>query len=1132
MKIDFHKSLQFRILLITVMSLLPYIGFTIYNAEADRKQGIDDLKKEALQLVNFTLVDEARTIDGSRQLLISLSNLANEYHRYPARCKVYLSNLLTKLKRYVNLGIVNKNGFLIASGNQFESKIDYSHSEFYREVMQNGEFSVGEYFVDPVSNKRIINLGYPILDDKKRIKAVIFASLDVAYIDIIEKNLAKIFHEKSLFIKIDNEGDILATNSTSNELIKSIIKPLLLKRILRQETGIIETSGSRNQKYLLVFAATESNLIHQKLCLIVGVNKEEFFSGINKTLYRNLFLIGVLFFIVLVSAFIFSDKYILKIVKKLILAINERAAGNLQFRSNVDYNSGELGQLAMSFDNMADTLEKHNNDRIKVENSLRESEERFRNLFEHSPVSLWWEDHSEIKKYIDQLRAAGVKDFRAYFQINPNEVAKCVTMLEVIAVNETTLQLYDAKSKEDLLEGLVKIFKKESYRVFTEELIALTTGKTEYECEASTQTLTGKMNYVIFKLLILPGYEETWSKVLVSMTDITERKRAEAQILFQASLLEQVANGVAVADMEGKLIYWNRYAEILHGWNAEEVLGKSVLEFLVSEKQKKFAKELINSIFLKDFAEVEISLMKKDGAEFPAHVSYSVLRNVEGEPSGILGISIDISERNKMLNSLRESRDLFFNTISSLNDAIFLINPESRLISDCNVAAEKIFGYMRAEIINQTTLFLHVDKNMYDEFGRRMNLGLEENGFFQTEFKAKRKNGEIFTTEHFVRPLLDKEGKIIMVLSVLRDITNRKKAQELIKYQASLFENVHDAILATDKNFRITAWNLAAEELYGWKAHEVLGKIVYEIIHSEFTEELRSNTLKLLSEGKYFSAEEWQRRKDERAILVEGTTMALFDEQNNITGYVSMNRDITDRSRIEKEKEELLLKVQKTSDQLKTLSRQIIEVQELEKKRISQELHDEIGQTLTAAKINLQSIQKTNKSNKIRKELDIPISYIAQSLQQVRDISLNLRPSVLDDLGIEAALKWLINRFIESTKINCELQFVAEERIPSKELDITCYRITQEALTNIVKYADAKNVIVFLTIEDNSLQLKITDDGRGFDVEDARKQALKGKSLGILSMEERAKLAGGEFNIISSEKSGTEVEAIIPLPKS
>jgi PAS domain S-box-containing protein len=1002
----FFKSLQFRIFLITVVSLIPFISFTIYDAEIERKRNIENLKSEALQLVNFTLIEEARTIEGSRQLLISLSNLANEYYTNPTLCKNYFSSLLAKFRRYVNLGIVDKNGFLFASGRQFESRIDYSQNEFFKEAIRNNEFAIGEYFLDPVSHKKIINMGYPIFDDKKRIKAVLFASLDVEYIDVIEKKLAKIFHEKSLFIKTDDKGNILATHSTSNELIKSIINPLLLKSILRQETGIIETPGPNNQKYLFVFTKTSSTLFQQNLHLIIGVNREDFFSEINKTLYKDLFLIGVLFVIFLVSVLIYSEKYILKSVKKLIRATNERAAGNLKIRSNVDYDSGELGQLAMSFDRMAETLEKQNNERSKMEENLRESEERFRNLFEHSPVSLWLEDHSEIKRYIDQLRITGVEDFKMYFQAHPEELANCVSMLKVVDVNKATLQLYQAKSKEDLLKGLLIIFRKESYAVFTEELIALTSGKTMFECEADTQTLTGKRKYVIFKLFVLPGYEETWSKVLVSMTDITERKQAEAQIRFQASLLEQVSNGVAVVDNEGKLIYWNHYAEILHGWKSEEVIGKSALDFLVSEKQKKLAQELINSILQEERAEVEIPLLKKNGEEFPAHVSYSVLRNASGEPIGILGISIDISERKR--------------------------------------------------------------------------------------------------TEMLLREALERLQTII---------------------QASPL-----AILAIDPNGKIMNWNAGAEQMFGWSEKETVGKVC-PTVPSEWLSDFHDMITQVV-QGKTFSGLlRYRQKKDGTLINVSITTAPLRNAEGKAIGAIAILEDVSERIKSEEERNKLLVEIQKADKQLRILSRRIIETQEAEKKIISRELHDEIGQTLTAAKMTLQSIQRNTKSPKLKEELEVTISYLEQSLQQVRNISLNLRPSILDDLGIEAALHWLIKRISESTEIKFDLKFNLYGFELPKDLQLNCYRVAQEALNNIVKHSEAKKVVISLNIIVDSVHLKIKDDGKGFNMHEVREEAMKGKSLGILSMEERVQLAGGEFKIISTEKNGTEVQAIFPLPK-
>ncbi|MEW5842709.1 MAG: PAS domain S-box protein [Bacteroidota bacterium] len=866
----------------SLVAVAPLIALSVYYAQEDRNRENKNLRDEAIQLVNFTLIEEAQTIDGTRQLLLTLSNLPKQYFTDSVRCKNYLSHVLVKFNRYIDIGVVNKNGSLFASGRSTENKKDYSKSEFFEEVMDKSGFSIGEYFVDPISHKRIINLGYPILDEKQRIKAVLFASLDVSYIDLIEKDLAKIFHEKSLFIKIDDEGNIIATNSDSVEQVKSILTPTFLSNVSEQETGIVEAPGPNNQKYLFVFATTQSNLFQQKLYLIVGVNKEKFFAEINKTLYRNLFLIGALFAIILAGVFILSDKYILKTVKKLIKATKEMSTGNLKVRSNVSYGSGELGQLAIAFDRMAESLEDQNNAREEFEKSLRESEERFRNLFEHSPVSLWLEDHSEIKRHIDQLRTARIEDFRMYFQTHPEELANCVTMLKVIAVNKAALELYQAKNKEDLLKGLAIIFRKESYAVFTEELIALTSGKTVFECEAKTQTLTGKINYVIFKLSILPGYEETWLKVLVSMMDITEHKRTE------------------------------------------------------------------------------------------------------------------------ML--LREAHE-------------------------------------RLQTIIQAS------------------------------------------------PL---------------------------------------AILALDPLGRIMNWNAGAEQMFGWSEQETVGKVC-PTVPSEWLPDFHDMITQVV-QGKTFSGLlRCRQKKDGTQINASITSAPLRNAAGEAIGAIAILKDVTERTKSEEERSKLFTEVQEAENQLRLLSRRLLETQESERKNISRELHDEIGQTLTAAKINLQSIQRITKSQKIENELDVTISYLEQSLQQVRDISLDLRPSILDDLGIEAALRWLITRFTQNTKLKFELEFSPANLKLPKELELDCYRVTQEALNNIVKHAGAKNVNISLLLEGKLIHLKIADNGKRFDVQKARELAIKGKSLGILGMEERVKLAGGEFKIKSSDKIGTEVCAAFPL---
>jgi signal transduction histidine kinase len=233
-------------------------------------------------------------------------------------------------------------------------------------------------------------------------------------------------------------------------------------------------------------------------------------------------------------------------------------------------------------------------------------------------------------------------------------------------------------------------------------------------------------------------------------------------------------------------------------------------------------------------------------------------------------------------------------------------------------------------------------------------------------------------------------------------------------------------------------------------------------------------------------------------------------------------RDITKRRRAEEKLEEY-------SRKLQVLSRRLVEVQETERRNIARELHDEIGQALTVMQLNLQAMLQASGADALSPRLKESLAVVDHVLEQVRDISLNLRPLILDDLGLEPALRWFTKR--QAALVGLQARFHAE---PLKQrlnplIETECFRVAQEALTNVVRHARAKNVSVELRKKAGQLHLRVRDDGIGFNVGALREQAVRGASLGLLSMEERAALAGGGLEFKSTLKKGTEVHAWFPL---
>jgi signal transduction histidine kinase len=212
-------------------------------------------------------------------------------------------------------------------------------------------------------------------------------------------------------------------------------------------------------------------------------------------------------------------------------------------------------------------------------------------------------------------------------------------------------------------------------------------------------------------------------------------------------------------------------------------------------------------------------------------------------------------------------------------------------------------------------------------------------------------------------------------------------------------------------------------------------------------------------------------------------------------------------------------------------SRHLIEAQEDERRRIARELHDQIGQILTAVKMNLHSVQQFCQGSEAGSYVKDNIEAVDEALRLVRDLSVDLRPPILDDLGLTTAIRWYVDRYTKRTGLNVDvvIDLQDENERFSRELETACFRIAQEALTNVIRHAKATQVLVRLTRDGNVLVLTVKDDGVGFDVERLRKRAPRAATLGLISMQERAHAAGGIIDIYSEPSHGTEIRFSSPL---
>jgi PAS domain S-box-containing protein len=345
------------------------------------------------------------------------------------------------------------------------------------------------------------------------------------------------------------------------------------------------------------------------------------------------------------------------------------------------------------------------------------------------------------------------------------------------------------------------------------------------------------------------------------------------------------------------------------------------------------------------------------------------------------------------------------------------------------------------------------------------------------------------------------------------------KASEM-RYRR-LFETAQDGILILNADTgQIDDVNPFLTDLLGYTREQLLGNKLWEIGPFKDTKASKAEFRELQREA-YVRYEDLPLETSAgKSINVEFVSNVY---QVNGAKVIQCNiRNITERKQAEAKRKQY-------SRKLQVLSRRLVEAQETERRNIARELHDEIGQALTVMQLNLQAMLQLPGADALTPRLTENLKVVERVLEQVQDISLDLRPSILDDLGLEPALRWYTDRQAALVELKVEFHADPLEQRLDPVIETECFRVAQEALTNVVRHAQAKAVTVELRKEEGQLHLCVRDDGIGFDVAVVREKAVRGTSLGLLSMEERAVLAGGRLEFNSVPGRGTEVHAWFPL---
>jgi PAS domain S-box-containing protein len=587
------------------------------------------------------------------------------------------------------------------------------------------------------------------------------------------------------------------------------------------------------------------------------------------------------------------------------------------------------------------------------------------------------------------------------------------------------------------------------------------------------------------------------------------------------------------------------------GYTREEFLSLTAFDidpFIDQSMIARLAKEMEKS----DFVIFESIHRRKDGSTFPVEINAKAIRL---ERDYRLAVVRDITERKRA-----ETRSAgFANLAQKLSGAMTPLDA-GRIIAE---TAQDLFGWdsCTLDLYDSEHDAIHPMLNVDTIGGKQVNVTTFSSGHKPT---PRSKRAIDYGPELILRdePLcFDKDAvpfgdvsrpsasimtapvrhasRVIGILSIqsysrqvydemgLGDLQaladhcgealNRMQAEERLRDSEErfreLFENAKDAIYVHDLNGIYTSVNRAAEQLSGYSREEIVGRHFSDFVASEYLSRVHNHLCKKLTDQGPTSYELEVIAKDGTRVPVELSSNLIY-EDGIAVGVQGIARDITERKHAE--------------GLLQTFPRRLIEAQEDERKRLARELHDEIGQILTAVTLNLHAVRSSGLAPGSTSKIDESILVVEDALRHTQNLAFELRPSALDDLGLAAAIRWFATRFAQRTGVKAEVDFdlKTSEGRRSKELETACFRIVQEALTNVARHAEAQTVSIRIRTVNEETSISIKDDGIGFDVSDGNGATVI--RLGLRGMEERALALGGKLEIKSAPARGTEIRAFFP----
>ena len=645
--------------------------------------------------------------------------------------------------------------------------------------------------------------------------------------------------------------------------------------------------------------------------------------------------------------------------------------------------------------------------------------------------------------------------------------------------------------------------------------------------------------------------------------DVTETRKAKERAEELVRVIENCNDAIIRADADGKIVYFNKGAERLTGLHRKEALGQLV-DNMTKGRSDVDAAAIRRTLKRRGAWTGEVTGVRKDGSEFNALLSFTAEYSDDGSYCGALAVAADITELRQAEQKIKESQAIFKTIIDSIDDPVVMSNEQGRLVL-VNKACEKLSGYSRKEILSRGHPYATLspaEKKQVEAYRKKVIDSSGSHKLQRTMPTKKRKPREV---EWRSTALRDEQGRILGIASVGRDVTERIKSENelrlLLDLSASLGKTLElgeilsEALDKTMKAFDADAGLIASLDKNTGYLHMLTQRSVEPKIISrlEKRKPKQGPTAKSIRTGKPVVVENLRKLEGKSSpypetlragylsfmslpLLLEGTVFGVFEMGAKQAGQFKRS-DLDFAMSVAGIVSSALLRatlhgeIARRQGELLELSKKLTSAEEDERKRISAELHDSTGQLLATAKMKLELVtgQVAHSQPQTAEVLEETVGLLSRALDEVRNICHGLHPSLLDELGLVSAVRWLARRTRGLSGIEVRVRVRGlNKRLPAA-VEIPLFRIVQEGLSNLARHSRASKASITLSASDSNVKLTITDDGIGFNT---AKEYESPTGLGLRTLRQRVRWLGGEFKVESSPINGTSLEVQVPLEEA